>query len=86
MECFKMHCLLKLPPDTFDFVQSRVESGRYENPSQLVQAAFRALHREENESTNEPVAGSIAEDDVFRKLWEASPLLPVDRRKVPRSD
>lgn len=81
-----MHRLLQLPPDTHDFVLSRIESGRYESPSQLIQAAFRALHREESETKKARVAKSIAEEDAFRKLWEASPQLPVDRRKVPRSD
>jgi Arc/MetJ-type ribon-helix-helix transcriptional regulator len=80
------HRLLQLPPDTYDFVQSRIESGRYENPNQLLQAAFRALHREERESRNYAAVNSIAEEDVFRKLWEASPQLPVDRRKMPRPD
>jgi Arc/MetJ-type ribon-helix-helix transcriptional regulator len=80
------HRLLQLPPDTYEFVQARIESGRYESPDQLVQAAFRALHREEGEFANKPVRSSIAEEDVFRKLWEASDLLPVDRRKVPRPD
>ncbi len=81
-----MHCLLQLPPDTYDFVQSRVECGRYESPGQLVQAAFRALHREESESRRRRDTSSIAEDDAFRKLWEISPQLPVDRRKAPRVD
>jgi len=80
------HRLLQLPPDTYDFVQSRIESGRYENPNQLVQAAFRALHREESASSVYAATSSIAEEDVFRKLWEASPQLPVDRRKKPRLD
>ena len=80
------HRLLQLPPDIHDFVQSRIESGRYENPSQLVQAAFRALHREEGESSNKPAARSTAQEDVFRRLWEADPQWPVDRRKAPRQD
>jgi len=81
-----MHRILHLPPDTFDFVQSRIESGRYESSGELVQAAFRALHREERGLENELTACSVAEDDVFRSLWEASPQLPVDRRKTPRPD
>jgi len=81
-----MHRILHLPPDVHEFVQSRIESGRYENSGELVKAAFRALDREEKEPGNEPMGVSVAEDDVFRKLWEASPLLPKDRRKVPRLD
>jgi len=78
--------LLHLPPDACDFVQSRIESGRYENPGQLMQAAFRALRREESAATIQPAAPTIADEDAFRKLWEASPQLPVDRRKVKRPD
>jgi len=81
-----LHRSLHLSPESSDFIRSRIESGRYESPDQLVQAAFRALHREEGEFANKPVRSSIAEEDVFRKLWEASDLLPVDRRKVPRPD
>jgi Arc/MetJ-type ribon-helix-helix transcriptional regulator len=62
------HRLLHLPSDISTFVQSRIECGRCESPGELVQAAFSALHREECESRNKPVASSIAEDDVFRKL------------------
>jgi len=78
--------LLQLPPDTYDFVQSRIESGRYENPNQLVQAAFRALSREEGATRSESATATIAEEDAFRKLWEAAPLMPEDRRKVKRPD
>jgi Arc/MetJ-type ribon-helix-helix transcriptional regulator len=81
-----MYRILHLPPDTHDFVQSRIESGRYENPGELVQAAFRALHREEKVSGKQNAAPSIAEQDVFRGLWERSGLLPIDRRKAPRFD
>jgi|WetSurMetagenome_2_1015567.scaffolds.fasta_scaffold346526_1 Arc/MetJ-type ribon-helix-helix transcriptional regulator len=63
-----MHRILHLPPDTFDFVQSRVEGGRYENPGELVQAAFRALHREERGLEAERAASGVAEDDAFPKL------------------
>jgi len=51
-----------------------------------MQAAFRALQREERGLETERAASSIAEEDVFRKLWEADPRLPVDRRKLPRLD
>jgi Arc/MetJ-type ribon-helix-helix transcriptional regulator len=86
MERSMTHRLLHLPPDIHDFVQSRIESGSYETPGQLVQAAFSALHREESDSSNRPAESSIAEDDAFRKLWEVSPQLPADRRKLPRQD
>ncbi len=80
------HRLLQLPPDTYDFVRTRIESGRYETPGELLKAAFRALHREESQSKDAPSASSIAEEDAFRKLWKVSPGLPVDRRRVPRPD
>jgi Arc/MetJ-type ribon-helix-helix transcriptional regulator len=53
-------------------VQTRIESGRYENAGELMRAAFRALHREER--TPEPVrsTSAIAEGDAFRRLWEIS--------------
>jgi len=78
--------LLQLPPDTYDFVQSSIESGRYESSGELVKAAFRALHRQESESSGKLMASSIPKDDAFRKLWETSPLLPADRRKAERLD
>lgn len=63
---------VKLPTETHDFVLSRVESGRYENACELLRAAFRALHREEQASEKTRTGRSVAENDVFRKLWEAS--------------
>ncbi|MGA2084306.1 MAG: type II toxin-antitoxin system ParD family antitoxin [Terracidiphilus sp.] len=66
------HRPVKLPPESHDFVLSRVESGRYENAGEVMRAALRALHREEKNSDAESLARSIAEGDVFRKLWEAS--------------
>jgi Arc/MetJ-type ribon-helix-helix transcriptional regulator len=81
-----MHRILHLPPDAYDFVETRIQGGRYENSGELMQAAFRALQREERGLETERTAGSVAEEDAFRKLWEADPRLPVDRRKLPRLD
>ncbi len=78
--------LLQLPPDSYDFILSRIESGRYESPGQLVQAAFRALHREESEFRNKPVTSTIAEEDAFRKLWENEAESITNGRKVERQD
>lgn len=78
--------LLQLPPDAYDFVLSRIESGRYESPGQLVEAAFSALRREESEFRNKPVTSSIAEEDAFRKLWENSVESIVNERKIERLD
>jgi putative addiction module CopG family antidote len=63
---------VKLPSEFHDFIQSRVESGRYENASEVVRAALYALAREEKASKKERSVHSIAEGDVFRQLWEAS--------------
>jgi Arc/MetJ-type ribon-helix-helix transcriptional regulator len=64
--------MVKVAPEFYDFVGARVESGRYENAGQLMEAAFRALHREERIAERERATHSIAEADVFRKLWEVS--------------
>lgn len=62
---------IKLPPDSHEFILSRVESGRYESAGEVMRAALSALHREERcAEKKRPV--SIAEGDVFRELWEAS--------------
>jgi Arc/MetJ-type ribon-helix-helix transcriptional regulator len=53
-------------------VHSRIDSGRYENAQDLLRAALCALQREEMNSPAQCPAGSIAESDTFRKLWEAS--------------
>jgi putative addiction module CopG family antidote len=64
--------IVNLTPDLYDFVQSEVESGHYENVTEVVQAALSALHREETTFLATRPPSSIAEGDVFRKLWEAS--------------
>jgi putative addiction module CopG family antidote len=80
-----LHRTIKLPPDSHDFVLSRVECGRYENAGEVMRAALLALHREETASEQRRNRRSIAEEDVFRKLWEASgPAMPPDRRRVER--
>ena len=63
---------IHLPPDSYDFVRARIESGRYENANDLVRAALRALHREESNSEAKRKANAIANGDVFRRLWEIS--------------
>jgi putative addiction module CopG family antidote len=64
--------IVSLTPDLYDFVQTEVESGRYESVTEVMQAALNALHREEKNSRAQSQPSSIAEGDVFRKLWEAS--------------
>ncbi len=72
--------IVKLTPDLCDFVQIRIESGRYENAGELVRAALRALHREEINSRARQRQDGIAQGDVFRKLWEVS----AESSQIPR--
>jgi putative addiction module CopG family antidote len=68
-----------LTPDLDDFVLTRVESGRYDSASELVQAALRALDREEKfrdqkgkSSVTAKASGdsvSSTERDLLHKLW-----------------
>jgi putative addiction module CopG family antidote len=73
------HRTVNLPPESHEFVLSRVESGRYENAGEVMRAALSALHREER-SAEKRGPKSIAEGDVFRVLWEASAQSPLVRR------
>jgi len=67
--------IINLPPDLEDFVMSNIENGRFESTTELVRAAIIALNREQTAAADKRVASSssIAEGDVFRRLWEASP-------------
>jgi antitoxin ParD1/3/4 len=63
------------------FVLRKVESGRYENASEVVSAALRTLEREERQyesklaglrkAIDECDASGIAEGDVFGRVREA---------------
>ncbi len=63
------------------FVLSRVESGRFENASEVVRAALRTLEREERlyeaklealrAAIDEGDASAIVEGDVFAQVREA---------------
>jgi antitoxin ParD1/3/4 len=63
------------------FVLTKVESGRYENASEVVRAALRTLEREEQQyeaklaglraAIDQGDASGIAEGDVFARLREA---------------
>jgi Arc/MetJ-type ribon-helix-helix transcriptional regulator len=70
---FMLDRILNLPPDVDEFVLSSVESGRFESTSALVTAALIAFRREQRVHANKHLASAIAQDDVFRKLWEAAP-------------
>jgi antitoxin ParD1/3/4 len=66
------------------FVLTKVESGRYENASEVVRAALRTLEREEQQyeaqlaglraAIDEGDASGIADGDVFARVREALPL------------
>ena len=62
------------------FVLEKVESGRYENASEVVRAALRTLEREEQQyeaklaalrrAIDEGDASGVAEDNVFARVRE----------------
>jgi antitoxin ParD1/3/4 len=71
------------------FVLAKVESGRYENASEVVRAALRTLEREEHEfeaklaalraAIDEGDASGVAEGNPFERV-RASLKLPRKRR------
>ena len=64
-EFFMPYRSFKLPPESYDFVLSRVESGRYESAGELMRAALRALHREERNSAEERRGAALQERMCF---------------------
>ena len=76
--------------DEFDrFVLAKVESGRYENASEVVRAALRTLEREEQQyeakltalraAVDEGDASGIAEGNVFARIREKLTLPTLSR-------
>ena len=71
------------------FVLAKVESGRYENASEVVRAALRTLEREEQRheaklaalraAIDEGDASGIAEDNVFARVREKLNLPSTQR-------
>jgi antitoxin ParD1/3/4 len=71
------------------FVLEKVESGRYENASEVVRAALRTLEREEQQyeaklaalrtAIDEGDASGIAESNVFTRVRES-----LDLPRAPR--
>jgi len=71
------------------FVLEKVESGRYENASEVVRAALRTLEREEQQydaklaalraAIDEGDASGVAEGDVFARVRETLNL-PIPPR------
>ncbi|MGA2537930.1 MAG: type II toxin-antitoxin system ParD family antitoxin [Terracidiphilus sp.] len=72
---------VNLTPELDKFILTRVESGRFENASEVVRAALRNLEREERlyeaklESLRAAIdagdASGIADGDVFAQVREA---------------
>jgi antitoxin ParD1/3/4 len=70
------------------FVLDKVESGRYENASEVIRAALRTLEREEQQyeaklaalrsAIEEGDASGVAEGDVFARV-RAALKLPIAR-------
>ena len=68
------------------FVKSRVETGRFENASEVVRAALRSLDRDERQyevklarlrgMIDEGDASGVAEGDVFARVRERLNLPP----------
>ena len=71
------------------FVLTKVESGRYENASEVVRAALRTLEREEQQyeaklaalraAIDDGDASGLAEGDVFARVREALNLPATPR-------
>ena len=71
------------------FVVEKVESGRYENASEVVRAALRTLEREEQRyeaklvalraAIDEGDASSVSEGDVFERIRKTLNLPPQPR-------
>jgi len=72
---------VNLTDDLDPFVRTKVESGRYENASEVVRAALRTLEREEQQydaklvglraAIDEGDGSGIAEGDPFARVREA---------------
>ena len=72
---------VNLTPELDRFVLARIESGRFENASEVVRAALRTLEREERvfeaklealrAAIDEGDASGVAEGDVFAEVREA---------------
>jgi len=71
---------VNLTPELDAFITSKIESGRYENASEVVRAALRELEREEQQynakmaaltqALEEGLASGVAEGDVFQEILD----------------
>jgi antitoxin ParD1/3/4 len=83
---------VNLTPELDNFITAKIESGRYENASEVVRSALRHLEREEQEyeakmtallkAIDEGEASGIAEGDVFEELLQAR---QARRRATPEA-
>lgn len=81
---------MNLTPELEDFVVSRVESGRFENASEVVRAALRSLEREEQlhaaklsalrAAIDEGDASGPVHGDVFAQVRKALKIRSKSRR------
>jgi antitoxin ParD1/3/4 len=72
------------------FVSTKIESGRYENASEVIRAALRSLEREDQEyaaklqalgrAVDEGDESGIAKGDVFGRVWKSAGLTGRTRR------
>jgi antitoxin ParD1/3/4 len=78
---------VNLTQELDSFVLARVQSGRFENASEVVRAALRTMEREElvfeaklealRAAIDEGDASGVAEDDVFAQVREALHLQAI---------
>jgi antitoxin ParD1/3/4 len=69
---------VNLTPELDQFIAAKIESGRYDNASEVVRAALRHLEREEQEyetkmaalikALDDGLASGTAEGDVFARV------------------
>jgi antitoxin ParD1/3/4 len=77
---------VNLTPELDTFILSRVDSGRFENASEVVRAALRTLEREERlheaklaalrAAIDEGEASGVVEGDVFAQVRKMLDLTP----------
>jgi antitoxin ParD1/3/4 len=80
---------VNLTPELDSFVLARVESGRFENASEVVRAALRTLEREERlyetklealrTAIDDGDASGVVEGDVFAEVRKALKLTAKSR-------
>ncbi len=78
---------VNLTPELDNFVLDRVESGRFENASEVVRAALRTMEREEHvheaklaalrKAIDEGDASGVAKGDVFAQVRKALKLKKI---------